>query len=90
MTHATVLAIIVNGAPRLSLHQTQSEAWNELLSFINENWHPRMGSTVPPADVETRAEIFFRHKGNDLYAIIEADLTELDDALKQIDGPISS
>ena len=44
----TVLAIIIDGVPLLSIHPTQSAAWSQLISFIEERWSERMGSMSSP------------------------------------------
>ena len=80
----TVLAIIIDGVPLLSIHPTQSAAWSQLISFIEERWSERMGSIAPPVDDETKARVFFEHSGDDLYAIIGADLSELRVALGSV------
>ena len=51
---------------------------------LTPRWSERMGSIAPPVDDETKARVFFEHSGDDLYAIIGADLSELREALGSV------
>jgi len=84
----TVLAIVMNGVPSLSLHQTQAAAWVQLMGFIDANWRDRMVSTPPPVDEEAKARMFFRREEGDLYTIINADVSELHEALGSVSDPL--
>lgn len=84
----TILAVILNGKSSLSLHRTQSAAWDELMSFIDERWPERMGSIEPAVDGEIKARAFFRQNDGDLYAIIDADVSELHEALASVSDAV--
>lgn len=84
----TILAIIIEGVPLLSIHSTQPAAWSQLISFIEARWPDRMGSTAPPTDGETKVRAFFGHNDDNLYAIIDADVSELRKALGSARDPV--
>lgn len=84
----TILAIITDGTHCVSLHQSHLAAWSQLMSFIDARWSERMGSTAPPADDEAKAQMFFRHNDDDLYAIVDADVSELQEALGSASDPV--
>ncbi len=84
----TILAIVVNVVPVLSLHQTRSAAWKRLMRFIDAKWPERLGAMLPPAEDEAKARMFFREEDKDLYAIIDADISELHDALGWVKDPV--
>ena len=84
----TILAIVMDGVPSFSLHQTQSAAWGQLIGFIDANWRKRMGSTPPPDDEDAKARMFFRPGEDDLYSIINADVSELHEALESVRDPV--
>jgi hypothetical protein len=51
------------------------------MEFVDRRWERRFGRAPSPIEPEARADQFFRHDSDDLYAIIDADLSELQEAL---------
>lgn len=76
-----VLIIIFEGARSVSLYANQGQAWRQLTQFVDRRWEQRFGRTPLPIEPQERAERFFRNESNDLFAILDADISELRDAL---------
>lgn len=76
-----VLVIICEGVRKVSLHTTEAEAWRQLMAFVDQRWERRFGRAPSPIEPQERANQFFRNESDDLYAIIDADLSELHEAL---------
>jgi len=51
------------------------------VQFVDRRWERRFGRAPSPIEPEARADQFFRNNSDDLYAIIDADLSELQEAL---------
>lgn len=76
-----VLVIIFEGVRKVTLHATEAQAWRQLMEFVDRRWERRFGRAPSPIEPEARADQFFRNDSDDLYAIIDADLSELQEAL---------
>ena len=76
-----VLVIIYEGVRKVTLHATQAQAWRQLMEFVDRRWEARFGRPPSPIEPEARADQFFRNDADDLYAIIDADVSELQNAL---------
>ena len=72
--HVTFLFIMHEGLPMLAFHDSVSDAWSELVRFVNESWPKRFGTQKPPEDEVKRARAYFRK--DELYLVADADLDE--------------
>ncbi|WP_156842762.1 hypothetical protein [Novosphingobium aquimarinum] len=74
--HVTFLFIMHEGLPMLAFHDSVSDAWSELVRFVNESWPKRFGTQKPPEDEVKRARAYFRK--DELYLVADTDLADIE------------